>query len=96
METFFFLVTCTGALGSVWFIVAYQFKTSGKWLGEEAGRFLMADRLVLSSLFLLILANQIFDHWPGREFVTILLYMVYCLFAWWPLRLLYKAEEQQE
>lgn len=87
-------ITGTGALGSLAFVLGYHFSSRGAWRKSEAGRFMMAVYACLTSLFLLIIANRIFGDWPGKSIVTVTLFTTYCIFAWWPLRLLSKANRR--
>lgn len=87
------VVTATGLAGCLTFVVAYAIRSRGAWMGQEAGRFLMAVYANLGALLALVLANQLFGDWPGRRPLTVALFVAYCFEAWWPLRLLTKAQE---
>jgi hypothetical protein len=87
-------ITIAGLLGCLTFVVRYAILSKGAWFNTEAGRFMMIVYTTLGSLFSLILANQIFGlDWFGREVVTLILFTMYVVFAWWPNRLLTKARE---
>jgi len=86
------LVTSIGFVGCLAFVVSYWWQTRGAWWKEEAGRFMMAVYVNLAILFLLVMVNQQFEDWPGRRWVTFILFLTYVLETWWPLRLLTKAQ----
>jgi hypothetical protein len=86
-------ITAFGLLGCVTFVVAYAVRSGGTWIHQEAGRFLMVVYTSLAMLLALVLSNQIFADWPGRRQITVALFVLYCIKAWWPLRLLTRAQE---
>lgn len=87
-------LTGAGAIGCFSFVITYHYKTGGAWRNQEAGVFLMIVYANLGALYALILANQVFGHWYGRQVVTLLLFTAYCFFTWWPLRLLFKYNDR--
>lgn len=87
------IVTATGLTGCLAFIITYAIRSRGAWMGQEAGRFLMAVYANLGALLAFVLANQLFGDWPGRRLVTVILFITYCCEAWWPMRLLSHAQE---
>lgn len=86
-------VTASGLAGCLVFVIAYAIRSRGAWIHQEAGRFLMAVYANLGALLALVLANQVFGEWTGRRLLTATLFVAYCFEAWWPLRLLSKAQE---
>lgn len=86
-------ITVGGAVGCVTFVVRYWIATRGAWMKSEAGRFMMMFQANLGFLFLLIIANSTFGNWPGRQVVTLALYVTYAVQTWWPSRLLIRANE---
>lgn len=80
-----------GLVGCFWFAIDYQLRTKGAWIRHDAGRFMMADRAALASLLFLIFAARVFGDWPGRRIVSLIFFILYMAFAWWPLRLLHHA-----
>lgn len=89
------IITAVGALGCLVFTATYWVKSGGTWLKTEAGKFLMVVYLNLGALFLLVIANQIFDDWPGRRPVTLVLFIAYVIESWWPLRLLFRYSSKE-
>lgn len=87
------VVTASGLAGCLVFVVAYAVRSRGAWMAQEAGRFLMAVYANLGALLAFVLVNQVFGDWPGRRLVTVVLFAAYCFEAWWPLRLLSRAQE---
>jgi hypothetical protein len=83
-------ITGVGALGCFVFVTTYWVKAHNSWMRTEPGRFLMLTYGNLGLLFLLVIANQIFDTWPGQKVVTLLLFLAFVIQSWWPLRLLMK------
>lgn len=92
-KTLMTAVTVIGLLGCVTFVVTYAIRSGGTWIRQEAGRFLMVVYASLGLLLALVLSNQLFGEWPGRRPVTVALFVVYCIEAWWPLRLLTRAQD---
>lgn len=91
-----FIITATGFVGCLSFVVTYWIKSGGDWWHTETGRFLFVVYVNLGSLFLLIMTNQVFGDWPGRKLVTLGLYITYAVESWWPLRLLIRAQRHKE
>src|SRR5882672_7503319 len=84
-------ITATGLLGCITFVIRYAILSRGAWRRSEAGRFMIIVYANLGALFLSVLANLIFDGWPGRRPVTLILFSAYVIFCWWPHRLLNRA-----
>jgi hypothetical protein len=88
------IVTGVGLAACLTFVVGYWWRTGRSWFRDEAGRFFMAFMGTLGLLFALVLANQWLDGWPGRQAVTLVVFMFFVLLTWWPLRLLYVAQSR--
>jgi len=84
-------ITGVGLLNCLSFCVAYQILTGGAWLKDEAGRFLMLFFGCLGSVFAVVIANRVFDDYPGRRVVIIALYLMLVLATFWPMRLLFQS-----
>jgi hypothetical protein len=94
-EAIITILTALGGLGATWFVIAYWIRTRGAWTKEEPGRFLMCTYMITGALLWLVVANQIFDEWPGRQAVTLVIFTAFLVLMWWPLRLLYKVNGKQ-
>lgn len=84
----------TGLLGCAVFIARYTWMSlhtlKGPWWQHETGWWLVAVPLNLAALFVLVIANNLIDDWPGRPQVTLILFTLYVVETWWPLRLVSK------
>lgn len=89
-----FLITAIGFCGCTFFLINYVLRTKGAWRDSEAGRFLVVVYSNLGALFLVVMANQLFGDWFGRQVVTLGLYLAYVAQTWWPLRLLRIAQKR--
>lgn len=89
------IITGVGFLGCMTFVVAYSVVTRGAWSTREAGRFMMAVYLNLGALFALVMANQVWLDWPGKRPITFVLFAVYVVQTWWPMRLLHNAQTRR-
>jgi hypothetical protein len=87
-------ITSGGLAGCVSFVLVYHHRSGGTWHDTSEGRYLVATKTILASLFALILSYQIFGDWPGRQFVAITLYTLYAAFPWWLFYLLIRATRQ--
>lgn len=91
-----------GLIAALLFVIRYQYEVGFSWYRHtdggpnHFGRFLMFRKLLLSGLFLLILANRVFPGWTGREAVTALLMFGFALQTFVPYRLLVTAQKAQE
>lgn len=90
------LVTAGGIVGCLSFIIRYWVKTRGGWIRSEAGRFLMLTYMSLCALLILVLTGPLLGTSMVRTVVSLGLYTVFCVFAWWPSRLLNKADRMRE
>jgi hypothetical protein len=90
-----FCITAFGFAGCAIFLVNYVLRTRGAWRDSEPGRFLVVVYTNLAALFLVVMVNQVFGDWLGRQVVTLGLYLAYVLQTWWPLRLLRIAQERE-
>lgn len=71
--------------GSVWFMAAYHSTTDGNWrTATPAGPVMMTASLILSTLFLLIMANRLIPGWKDWEPKDWLLAAVYAGYAFTP------------
>ena len=89
-------VTGVGLIACAAFAVGYWWQTGGRWVRDEAGRFLMAFMGTLGLLFALVLSNQWVGDWPGRRAVTVVVFTLFVGMTWWPLRLLVIAQRQRK
>lgn len=79
-------------LGCATFVVSYEVKTKGKWKESEVGVMLMTVYGDLAFLLGWLIISQYAITWLGIrwfEFITLILFIVFALATWWPLRLLY-------
>jgi len=90
------VITGVGLAGCLFFCVAYWLRSGGAWWRTEAGRFLMTVYANLAALFALVIANQVFGQWPGRQAVTLTVFCAYVVETWWPARLLWHAQARAE
>lgn len=86
------VVTGIGLANCLGFCLAYWLASSGLWVRDEFGRFLMLFMACLGSLFALIVSTRLWGEWPGRRQVAMALYVVYVLATMWPARLLWLAQ----
>ena len=93
------LVTGIGFYNCVRFVWSYgrlrNFQGSPLWKSSPHGRYMMWTAAVLGSLFALILSNRLFPGWPGREIVTLALYVTYVAFTGWLNKLLDLSTSEQ-
>lgn len=89
------VVTGVGLAGCMYFVIRYWWRTGGRWVREEAGRFLMVFWGTLGALFALVLCNQWLGDWPGRRAVTVVVFAAFVLETWWPSRLLSIAQKRR-
>lgn len=91
-----------GLFAALLFVIRYQSEVGFSWYRHSDGapnhfgRFLMFRKILLSGLFLLILANRVFPGWLGREVVTAVLMFGFALQTFVPYRLLVSAQRAQE
>jgi hypothetical protein len=89
-----------GLVAAVVFVVAYQVKVGWTWWRlpdgspNQFGRFLMTRKLLLASLFVLILSNRFWPDWSARPFVTATLMVLFALQTFVPYRLLMKVQDR--
>lgn len=88
-------ITIFALIGCFTFVLRYAILSGGAWLATEAGRFMMIVYATLGSLFTIVLLNQLFEEWPGRKPITVILFLAYSIFTWWPLRLLRRARSDK-
>ena len=90
-----------GLIAALAFVIRFQYEVGFTWWRtrdgrpNHFGRFLMIRKLLLSSLFLLILANRVFPGWTGRSAVTAILMVAFALQTFVPYRLLVSAQRAQ-
>lgn len=89
------VVTGVGLAGCGYFVVRYWWRTGGRWMADEAGRFLMVFWGTLGALFALVLCNQWLGDWPGRRVVTVVVFSAFVVMTWWPSRLLTIAQKRR-
>lgn len=91
-----------GLIAALAFVVRYQYEVGFSWWRQESGkpnhfgRFLMIRKILLSSLFVIVLLNRIVPDWPARKAVTALLMVAFALQTFVPYRLLVTAQRAQE
>lgn len=79
------IISGLGFLSGGSFIVRWVSRSGGKWMESEHGWFLMTMAVGLTSLFGLILANQLFPGWGWRRGVSIAVFsLILCLTFWLP------------
>jgi hypothetical protein len=89
-------VTAAGLMGCLAFVATYHISSRGAWRETSEGRYLMATKTILASLFLLVLSTQLFGDWPGRQVVAVVLYATYAVFPWWLYVLLLRAIRRKQ
>ncbi len=91
-----------GLVAALAFVARYQYTAGWSWWRHPDGsvnlfgRFLMIRKLLLSGLFVLIIANRWFPGWTGREALTALLMLAFALHTFVPYRLLTEAQRAQK
>lgn len=91
-----------GLFACLLFVIRFQMKVGFTWWRHlngqpnHFGRFLMIRKMLLASLFILIITNRVFPDWLGKEPVTALLMVAFALQTFVPYRLLILAHETQE
>lgn len=91
-----------GLVAAMLFVVRYQVEVGWSWWRHpdgkpnHFGRFLMIRKILLSGLFLLVLANRAFGEWTGRSAVTALLMLGFALQTFVPYRLLVSAQRARD
>jgi hypothetical protein len=91
-----------GLIAALAFVVRYQYQAGWSWWRHPDGtvnlfgRFLMIRKLLLSTLFGIILLNRLLPGWTGREAVTALLMLAFALHTFVPYRLLSEAQKAQK
>lgn len=91
-----------GLIAALAFVGRYQYEVGFTWWRSRDGqpnhfgRYLMIRNLLLSSLFLLILANRVHPGWTGRSALTALLMLGFAFQTFVPYRLLVSAQKAQE
>lgn len=94
------LLTVVGLLGCLAFIGGYWWTTRGRWVREEAGRFLMTIVGSIGGLLTILLLNQWLTGntlWADvfRRPITAIVSTAFVVSLWWPLRLLWLAEDER-
>lgn len=82
-------VTSVGLASCLVFCIGYWIFSKGTWWRSEHGRFLMLFMGCLGTLFALIISSRVFGDWPGRQIVSLVLYLSYVVVSLWPVRLLW-------
>jgi hypothetical protein len=90
---FFIVVSIIGFVGCVAFIAQYWVKAGNEWMKAEAGRFFMGVYSNLAALFLYVIIGNLYPTWEGRIWGWVILYSIFAIEAWWPLRLLVDAQK---
>lgn len=93
MKMYSTVITVVGLTGCLVFVVGYWYKTGGSCWKDEAGRFLMSFIGTVGILFALGLLRPILPAWNGWRYISIGTYTAFVLELWWPLRLLFKAQQ---
>lgn len=92
------LLCAIGLTGSATFVVLYSLRSReyrNPWWKTEAGRWLLIGRAEKAALFALVIANMVWDNWPGRAPVTIVLFGLFVVMTWWPVRILRLTNRQR-
>ncbi len=90
-----------GLVAALAFVVRYQHDAGFTWWRQPDGkpnlfgRFLMTRKILLSALFMLLLANRLFAGWDGRQAVTAVLMLAFALQTFIPYRLLSEAQRER-
>lgn len=87
-RVFFYIVTIGGLAGCVLFTLRYHLKTRGAWRSTEVGHFFVAVYVNLAALFAYLIVSPFLGDY--RRWIALILYTLYAIQAWWPLRLLEK------
>jgi len=86
------VIPAVGLAGCAVFIVRYWLRSKGAWRKTDAGRFFMVVYANLAALFAVVILNQVFGDWFMRRWIILILYTSYAVCAWWPSRLLTRAQ----
>lgn len=87
-------ITLIGFIPCVLFVVGYWWVTRGRWVKDEAGRFLMALMITLGALYGIGLIGV----WHDGEWLSwagIVIFVAFIAEMWWPLRLLWVAQRER-
>ncbi len=87
-----YVITGLGIVGCLTFIAGYWYLTSGAWIREEPGRFLMSYTVTVLVLLVLVIVGP----FPYRRLFLTFMYAAFVGTLWWPLRLLWVAQRQQK
>lgn len=85
-----------GMIASVWFVVRYLSEAGKAAYRNPFGRYLLQRKIILASLFGVVLSNQIFGQWPGRRMAVALLMVAFALQTFVPYRLLMDAQRAHD
>lgn len=81
-----------GFIAAVWFIIRYWIEAGRDAWRNPFGRYLLQRKIVLASLFGLVLINQIVGQWPGRRIALAVVMVAFALQTFVPYRLLMDAQ----
>lgn len=84
----YFVLEAFSVLGCASFVTWYHFSTKGKWKRDEAGVMLMMVYTDLGALLLWTMVSPWTFHWRIYKPVTLILFLLFTIFTWWPLRML--------
>jgi hypothetical protein len=91
-----------GFVACVAFVIRYQIEVGRSWWRlpdgtvNHFGRYLMVRKVLLASLFGLILTNRVIGSWEARPAFTAILMFAFAVHTFVPYRLLISAQRAQE
>lgn len=86
------VVSGIGLVNCLTFCVWWGIRSRMRWMrteNAEHGWFLMAVATVFGSLFGIILINQTLGEWPGRQIVSLTVFILLVLLTFWFPRILW-------
>lgn len=96
LSVYAFVLPFLGSVNCVVFCGWYWWKQKRGWPKTEHGWFLMLLGACLGLLFTLIWTSQLFNNWPGIQWVIIILYTALVGITFWLPRLVYISYRHQE
>lgn len=58
----------------------YRYHRFSPWRATREGKNMMGQKIAMLAVFLIIFVARLFGDWPGRTFVTVLVYLVLLFF----------------
>jgi len=89
------VLTAVGALACFYFVAAYQWETRGSWRKTAGGKHVMGFTAVLGAFFGLVFAARVWPSYPGRDWISLVVFAAAVWQVLWRNVLLYVAQHPQ-